>query len=139
MSEVKASASLADIIGADDTQFATVEAYGKTVRIGSLSSEDMVDWIEAQGDPAQRKFAGILLLVMSLVGPEGERVPKEERVATVEIFKDKHAASNRKVIKAARLLNGLDDIGKILDALKNVSGEANTAASPSDSPSQPAE
>jgi hypothetical protein len=139
MSEVKAFSPLDEIIAADDTKYDSVEAYGKTVRIGSLSSEDMIDWIDAQSDPVQRRFAGILLLVMSLVGPNGERVAREERVATVEVFKDKNAASNRAVIRAARHLNGLDDLSKVLDALKNGSGEANTAASPSDSPLPPAE
>ena len=137
MVEVNVS-SLEDIFGADDTKYELVEAYGKTVKIGSLSSEDMVDWIEAQVDPASRKFAGILLLVMSLVGPDGARVPKTERAAAVELFKAKHAESNRKIIRAARHLNGLDEIGKIIDALKNEQGEASTVASPTDSPSQPA-
>jgi hypothetical protein len=137
MSEVKPFSPLDEIIAADDTKYDTVEAYGKTVRIGSLSSADMIDFIEKQMDSkGAGRFAGIYLLVMSLVGPNGERVAKEERDATVEVFKNKHAASNRAVIRAARHLNGLDDLGKVLDALKNVSGEASTDASPTDSASK---
>jgi hypothetical protein len=136
MSEVKAFSPLSEIIGADATKYDTVEAYGKVVRIGSMCSADMIDWIESQTDPERRKFAGIRLLVMSLVGPNGERIPKEERDATVEVFKQKDASSNRVVIKKARLLNGLDEIGKVLtDALKNDSGGASSDASPSASPS----
>lgn len=139
MSDTKVFSPLDEIIGAEGTKYDSVEAYGKNVRLGSLCSADMIAWIEAQTDPEQRRFAGVLLLVMSLVGPEGERVPREERMATVEVFKNKDASSNRKVINAARTLNGLDELGisfaKAMGELKNGSGEATSDASPTASPS----
>ena len=141
MSEVKETASLEDMINADNTEYGTVEAHGKTFRIGALSSGDMIDWLEMQGDKERGKFAGLYLLVMSLVGRAEDgnpRVPKEERDAVVNVFKGKEAAGNRAIIKAARKLNKLDELGKVLDALKNVSGEANTDASPTASPSSSA-
>jgi hypothetical protein len=139
MSEVKETASLEDMINADATDYDTVEAHGKTFRIGALCSGDMIDWLEMQGDKERGKFAGLYLLVMSLAGPNGERIAREERDAVVGVFKGKEASGNRAIIKAARKLNKLDELGKVLDALKNVSGEANTDASPTDSPSSSAE
>lgn len=132
------SASLQDMIAADDTQYAEVEAHGTTYRLGELSSGDMITWLGMQGDPEKGKFAGLYLLVMSLVGPAEEgnpRVPEAERDAVVGVFKNKQAAGNRAIIKKAKELNRLDELHKVLDALKNVSGETSTDVSPSASPS----
>jgi len=128
--------TLQDMIAADATQYIDVEAHGTTFHLGELSSGDMIDWFELQGEPAKAKYAGLYLLVMSLAGPDGERVTKEERDAVVDVFRKKQAAGNRALIKKARTLNRLDELGKTLETLKNVSGGASTGASPSDSPSK---
>ena len=122
-------ASFDEIAQADDTEYAEVEAYGTTVRIGSLNSVDMIEWAEAKDEG--RMAAGLRLIVKSLVDAEGNRVPKDKFEALLASFKLKNARSNTKVINAALKLNGFG-----ADEAKNDSGEAASEGSATDSPLQ---
>jgi hypothetical protein len=126
---------LDELLEANDTQFDTVKAYGKTVRIGSLSSADMIEWLEGNDQPETKRFAGINLLVKSVVNSSGVRIPEDQRAEAIEKFKRKDARSNGRVIAAILRLNGMNaSRAKAQDELKNVSSEATTAASPSGLP-----
>lgn len=119
----------------DGTQYDTVEAYGGQVRIGSLGSADMIGWLEDNDDAQRKRFAGLRLLVKSIVDDDGNRIPPEEHEAAVEKFKVKDARENGKVISRALTLNGLNRSKAATDAIKNALGEVTSDASPSASPS----
>lgn len=132
--------SFDELLNANGTKFDTVECHGKTLRLGSLSSADMIEWIRINnGDEAQSKFAGLELLVRSIVDAEGNRIPEARRPEFVTAFMQKDSSDNRKAIKKARELNGLDDVVKLVQSLGNASGETKTDASPSVSPQPQAE
>lgn len=127
--------SFEELLAANGTKYATVECHGKTLRLGSLSSADMIEWLKinnAEGDAG--KFAGLNLLVRSVVDKDGNRIPETRHAEFIESFKNKDSGDNRKAIKKAREINGLDDLIKLAESLKNDSSEVKTAASPSVSP-----
>jgi len=127
--------SFEELLTANGTKYDEVECHGKTLRLGSLSSADMISWLRINSSEGEEgRFAGLDLLVRSIVDKEGNRVPEERRAEFIESFKNKDSANNRKAIKAARELNGLNDLAKLAESLKNASGEVKTDASPSDSP-----
>ena len=129
-------ATFEELEQANDTEYSEVKAYGKTIRLGSLNSGDMMDWVQSNEDedtmgaPKRSQDAGLRLIVRSLVDKDGKRVPKEKFDAMVESFRNKSARSNGQVIAAALLLNGLNRA-----PAKNDSGEGVSGDSPTDSPS----
>lgn len=136
--------SFSELETANAVRYAEVEAYGKKkVVLGSVNSEDMIEWLEA--NDAEKKEAGLRLLVKSVVEVvkrdtdgtilEANRIPKDAREAWVERFRKKDARENGKVIREALKLNGLDRAAALIKSLGNVSGGASPAASPTDSPS----
>lgn len=136
----KKVATFQDLERANDTEYATVDAYGVTVEIGSLSSEDLLEWTEDNEDPAKRKRAGLRLLVKSLVSRDEEgnpqRVTKENFDHMLRVMAGKSTNANNKVIDEALKLNGL---GKAKgQQIPNVSSEGVSEGSPTDSPSQQA-
>ena len=136
MSDPKKVASFEEIERADDIQYDYVEAYGKTVRVGSLNSDDMIEWMEEREDKEKKRTAGLRLVVRSLVDDQGNRIPKDQREGWITLLGSKDAKSNARVFVVALKLNGLSAKG--VDYLKNASGEATTVASPSGSPLPPA-
>lgn len=113
MSESKTPASLSVLLQPDtnNVKYDTVEAYGTQVRIGSVSSADMLEWVEGNADPQKRKRAGLRLLVKSIVDAEGNRFPTETAdapgyEAAVAAFAAKDAQENGKVLAKVFLLNG---------------------------------
>lgn len=123
-------ASFDEIQGADDTEYAEVEAYGKIVRIGSLNSIDMIEWADAKAGDEGKMEAGLRLIVKSLVDADGNRVPEDKFEALLSSFRTKNARSNSKVISAALKLNGFES------KPKNPSGEGASAGSDTASPLQ---
>lgn len=118
---------------ADGTEYDTVP-YGKgLLQIGTVSSADMIEWMEENEDPAKRKEAGLRLLVKSIVNAEKQRIPESQREAALKKFAGKDARMNGTVIKRILELNGMAK--KAAEIAKNESGEAPTAASPTGSPS----
>lgn len=113
-------------------EYVTVKAYGGEVRLGSLSSADMMEWFADNEDAGKKKIAGLRLLVKSLVNEEGDRVPEDEVEEMVKAFEKKDASHNGKVIAEALKLNGMTRKAKEL--LKNDSSETLTDVSPSSSP-----
>lgn len=136
--EQKVAASFDEILGANDTKYDYVDAYGKTLRIGSLNSADMIEWLESNDDPAKKRFAGLRLLVKSLVNEAGDRLPGVGEPAKfeeyVKQFSNKDAKANGTVVQAVLKLNGLIKPEVVAAALKNDSSETSTGVSPTDSP-----
>jgi hypothetical protein len=135
------TATFEDLLGAaNDTKYDHVNAYGKRVRIGSLCSADMIEWLESNDDKVKSKFSGIRMIVKSFVDDKGARLPGVEDPAKfeeyVKLFSQKDAISNGRVVKAVLELNGIRTPKQVADALKNDSGETSTDASPTDSASK---
>lgn len=107
MSEQKV-VSLADLRKKEvnNVKYNTVEAYGTLVRIGSVSSADMLEWVDGNADPAKKKISGLRLLVKSITDDGGARYQKDEYDAVVEDFKNKDAQENGKVLAKVLVLNG---------------------------------
>jgi len=101
---------------ADDTEYITTEAFGTTLRLGSLNSDDIIEWFEIDGE-GRKAEAGLQLLIRSLVDTEGHRVPKEKLPAMLEAFRKKNARTNSRLVKVVLKLNGFD-------TSKNSLGEA---------------
>lgn len=135
MSEQKSSVSLADLRTkkVDNVKYDYVEAYGTIVRIGSVSSADMLEWVEGNQDPAKKKISGLRLLVKSVTDDTGARYQKEEYDAVVEDFKAKDAQENGKVLAKVLVLNGFP-VPKDLQDPKSapVNPEASTQARKND-------
>lgn len=134
-----AAFTLDEIKQNDGRKFDTVEAYGGEVRIGTLSSRNMIAWLEMADDPIKMRERGLRLLIKSIVGPDGAGVPEDQEDAWLAAFREKDSRENSKVIAAALKLNGLTVKAQVqtvdLSEPKNESGEANTGASPTGSAS----
>jgi len=115
----------------NNVKYTTVEAYGGTVRLGSVSARDMLDWIAGNQDETKKRLSGARLIVKSLVDEDGNRVPESEYDAYVDAFLEKDHQENNKVARAVLDLNGFGDAKKDAETAKNGSSEVPAAASPS--------
>lgn len=139
MTELK-KFSLDEQVEADATKYIEVEAHGGVYTLGSLTSFDMVEWIDLNNDKnnPKGKHAGLILVVKCLVDPVTHaRVPTDKLEETIEKFKRKSAPDNGKLAAAALELNGMNV--KRAEEVKNDSGEASTGASPTGSASPSAD
>lgn len=144
---MEATFTFAELETVNAFRYKEVDAFGRKVAIGTVSSAEMIRWMEA--NEAERKEAGVRLLVKSIVEVtrraedgtilEGKRIPIENQEHWVGIFREKDSAENGKVIAAALELNGLNRAAAMIAALKNVSRGVTPDASRTDSPSQPVE
>ena len=101
-------ATFEELEKADGIEYDTVEAYGLKLRIGSLSSEDIIKWDESKGDPAKAREAGLRLLVISIVDENGNRVPEDQHERWLGIFRRKSDRYNSAIIQKVFDLNGLN-------------------------------
>ena len=118
--------SVDEIASASDIQYTEIDVpeWKGTVRFGSLDAGELIDFIEANDGPSKRN-AGLRLLIKSLVDEDGNRIGTDKHL---EAFKKKSARVCSRLVDDILKLNGLDAKGK--DVAKNVSGEADGAASP---------
>lgn len=128
----KKIASFAELEAANEMQYAEVDVYGITVRIGDLSTADMMEWLKENDDKEKRKEAGLRLVTRCLVSEEGKRLNEEERDSMLAKLRKKNASHNKILVSACLHLTGLDEATQ--QVLKNASPEARTADSPSGSP-----
>lgn len=120
-----------DILNTDDVQYDVIDvpAWKGKIRVGSLSANDLLEFVEANEDPVQKRLAAARLLNKSLVDENGKRLGGPER-ETQLMKKDARVLTD--IVQKILVLNGMDK--KTSDAEKNASGEAPTDASPTDSP-----
>lgn len=100
-----------------------IPEWKKWIRLGSLTADDLLDWVEAN-EGAPKKLQGLRLLVKSIVDQNGNRIGTEE---LVEKLRKRHAGAVRRLMERATKLNGLED--KEDEKIKNVSSEAPSDAS----------
>lgn len=129
--------SFDQIMAQEDTEFRTVKAWGgKMVRIGSLTSSQLITFIENnESDDKKLKVRnGRMLIALSLVDKNGKRLidtsNKDHVEGAINKLGDKDASTNAQLVEKIMILNGLNrkDAKEIA---KNASGEAQPAASPS--------
>ena len=66
----------------NNVKYTTVEAYGGTVRLGSVSARDMLDWIAGNQDETKKRLSGARLIVKSLVDEDGTACPNPSTTPT---------------------------------------------------------
>jgi len=96
--------SVDEMLAAEDVSYAEIEAWGGIVRVGSLTADEMIDFIEAN-EGVEKRNAGLRLIVRSLVDADGKRIGTE---AHVKAFGKKDAGLTSKVVNRILELNGLD-------------------------------
>lgn len=129
MSEPKVVESWDELLNVNDTEYANVEiAPGVVVRLGSLSAQGMLDWIEqTAGDEEKAKANGLLLVAMCLVDSDGNRIGKLD---TMTDLRRKQPKTAKKLIDKALELNDL----RASEKEKNDSSGATSPVPPTDSP-----
>lgn len=113
-----------EIINASEVEYRDIKIFGGTVRVGSLTSDEVVDWLEGQKTPEQRKEASADLVARSLVDAEGKRIGLDESgnplpKLVTSLRRKKHSdleAAVRELVK----LNGLTLKGDVSAEIKNV-------------------
>lgn len=103
---VKKVLSIEDMLASPNTEFREVEAWGGTVRLGTLTAEEMIEFVEANADDKQRRVAGIRMIVRSLVNAEGERIGNDAHVPS---FLKKDAATTNRLVEAVMEMNGMKE------------------------------
>lgn len=110
--------SFNDYVATPDVNVTTVDVGdGITVRLGAVSSADIIEWFEENDDPIKKRFAGLRLLIKCWIneddtrigdGLEGEELTKAREKAVQAISRRPGAAQvNGKLVKAALEVNGL--------------------------------
>jgi hypothetical protein len=132
----KSFMSAEDFDDLEDTQFMEVTVpewkdkagIPRTLRLGSLTADDLLEWVDANEGPAKRT-AGIRLVIKSLVDASGNRIGTDKLINSL---KKRNADVIRRLVEAVLKLNGMNvDAEKV----KNDSSEVSTGASPTGSPS----
>jgi hypothetical protein len=128
----KKALDLAQLLTLDDTVYEDVDVpeWGGVVRLGSMTADMVLDWIEGNEGP-QKKIAGLRILAGSLIGNDGQRMgvgPQEE--ALIQGLKKRNAEVVSRLTRRAMKLNG---IGAEAEAeRKNALSGVTTVASPID-------
>jgi hypothetical protein len=107
-------------LDANAITYRTVAAHGGNYRLGSLTTDELLNWLGESSDKEKKRIAGLRLAVKCICDGEGNRYPEAQIDAVVERFKKKDAVQNKELIKAAMELNGLMDVATQIAAAKNV-------------------
>lgn len=97
--------SMEEMLAAPDVEYREVEAWGGLVRLGSLSAEQMIQFVEDNTDEKAKRVAGIRMIVSSMVNTEGERIGKDEHVP---LLLKKDAATTNRLVEVVMEMNGLN-------------------------------
>jgi hypothetical protein len=106
--------SMDEMLAAPDVQFREIEAWGGTVRLGSLTAEEMIEFVEQNANEKARRVAGVRMIIRSLVDEAGARIGKEEHIP---LFLKKDAATTNRIVEVVMEMNGLSK--PKADAVKN--------------------
>jgi hypothetical protein len=90
-----------------DVRYTEVETARGVVKLGSVSSDDILEWLEENDKVSNSKNAGLRLLVKSIINPDGSRIPKSKREDAAAALRKQDAFQNGKLVKAALDLNGV--------------------------------
>jgi hypothetical protein len=133
----KQQLSFSEFIETPDTRYDEVETPRGIIKLGSVSSADILEWFDENDDPIKKRFAGLRLVVKSIVNPDGSRIPEDQREAAVAALAKHDSFENGRLAQACLVLNGLRaKMGKGA-LVKNDQSEVPSGASPTDSPLPP--
>lgn len=96
--------SMDEIFGTNDVEYNVIDAWGKKVRVVSMSAEDFIEWNEASTDAA-KKTSGIRLFLKCIVNAKGERIGTLKHM---EQLKKKSVREIIKVVQVILKVNGLE-------------------------------
>jgi hypothetical protein len=138
--------SFDEFLAEPDIRYEDVEIGGGAIggkkrgilKIGSVSSADILEWFEENENPATKKFAGLRLAVKSIVNPDGSRIPADKREAAVTRLSEHDAMENGLLVNRCLMLNGLRSRPKG-ELVKNESSETPQDVSHIVSPLPPVE
>jgi hypothetical protein len=101
-------ADMSEIDSTNNVEYATCPGFkdGQTLRIGSLTAGDFIEWQEANKGDAKRT-AGLRLICKSLVGPEPENRRYALHDRNIQIFRGKSHRITENIVKAVLKLNGI--------------------------------
>lgn len=97
--------SLTEIESVQDTVYEDVEAWGGTVRLGSLNAADLISFLQENKSEAGQRNANIRILIQSLVDDEGNRIGKYPD--HMSLFQKKSAKTVNDIASRIIALNGL--------------------------------
>jgi hypothetical protein len=102
-------ASMSEIDAANDVEYKVIPGFkdGQSLRIGSLSAGDLIEWSEANQSEA-KKTAGLRLITKSLVGPEPENIRYADDPKYIAVFRRKTHKRTEAVVDEILKLNGLN-------------------------------
>ena len=98
--------SMEEIAAVNDVEYATIPGFraGQTLRIGSLTAGDLIEWSEANDGEAKRT-AGLRLITKSLVNSKNERYASDPK--NIQVFRARSHKVTEKVVEAILDLNGM--------------------------------
>lgn len=99
--------SMNEILGADDVEYKVIPGFkaGQTLRIGSLTAGDLIEWSEANEGEAKRT-AGLRLITKSLVNNDNVRYADDPK--NIQAFKAKTHKATENIVKEILKLNGMN-------------------------------
>lgn len=109
--------SFDEYVDTPDVRETFVDTPRGQLHLRSVSSEDIIEWIEDNADKVKGKDAGLRLLVKCVVNPDGSRIPSDKQEAALAKLRKQDAFENGKLVNEAMVLNGLR--AKLKDEEKN--------------------
>ena len=94
--------SVDEMLAEPDVEYALIPGWNGTIRVGSLTAGDMIEWSEANEGEAKRT-AGLRLIVKSLVNSEGKRIGTDKHIP---LFRAKSHKVTERIVKEILKLNG---------------------------------
>lgn len=107
MSSTKKVLSFDEYVETPDVRYQEVETARGLINLGTVSSDDILEWLEENDKPANSKDAGLRLLIKSIVNPDGTRIAVDQREAALVVLRKQDALQNGKLVKVALELNGV--------------------------------
>lgn len=99
--------SFDEYVETPDVRYDEVETARGLVKLGTVSSDDILEWLGENDKPENSKDAGLRLLIKSIVNPDGSRIAVAQREAALVAIRQQDALQNGKLVKAALELNGV--------------------------------
>jgi hypothetical protein len=93
-----------EMLAASDVEYAVIDGWSGSIRIGSLTAGDMIEWSEANEGEAKRT-AGLRLIVKSIVNSKGERIGNDKHIA---MLRNKSHKVTEKIVREILRLNGMN-------------------------------
>lgn len=121
--------SFDEYVDTPDVRYENVPTERGELQLGSVTSDDILEWLDENDDPKKKKDAGLRLLVKCVVNPDGTRIPKDKHEGAVKRLRQQDALANGKLVKVALELNGVR--AKAASDAKNDSSGTLTADGPS--------